>query len=391
MPGGDDTVQEMNRGVLNVYVAVPRTLESDWISLLRQFGFLNAKCREMGIQLNAHKGSHTGFGWESVPLDAPCICISMMDEADYTEEERGRAVELLKREGVACVIGLLQSQSDGVALYGVGGSALHIIRYSAPSEIPIAELPAVSELLDRLASKPQEGGAGVGGRVSEIHPGLFAGYGPDLYDLARAKPDVIVSLDSLPGSIWEDFRGQILYYPIAPYDALPFFILERLTVEVAALLEDGKRVALFCGEDCGRVGYAAACVLFLRGVQEPIDHLRQNWNASALSAKAQEDSVRRFCYRHVARVYWHCVHLTRHIQIDGIDAFKGDADIQRAVQRIGEALGDRARILLRFSGLLPSVRVMVEAPDMDKCRKAIDDFIRVVDQKGHYLGIVDGW
>ena len=374
-----------------MYVAVPRSLESDWISLLRQLGFLSTRCQERGILLNAHKGCQTGFGWESVTLDAPCVCISMMDESDYTEGERTKAVELLKRDGIACVIGLLRSKSDGVALYEVGDSALCIIRYSDPSEIRIVELSAVRKLLDGLAPAASEDDAHAAGKVSEIHPGLIAGYGSELYDLMQAKPDVIVSLDSLPGSVWEDFRGQILYYPIAPCDVLPFFILERLTVEVDALLEDRKRVAIFCGEDCGRVGYVAACVLFLRGIQEPIEHLRRNWEASALSVKAQEDGVRLFCYRHVARVYWHCVQLTRHIQIDSVDAFRDDADIRREFQRISEALGDKARILLRFSGLLPSVRVLVEAPDMDKCQRAIDDFVAVVKRTGHYLGLIEGW
>lgn len=384
-------MQGLERGVLNVYVAVPRPLESDWISLLRQLGSLNAQCRERGISLNTHKACKRGFEWNEVNLDAPCVCISMMDERDYTEGERTRAVELLRRDGVACVIGLIRSGSDGVAQYEVDGSALHIIRYSAPSKIRIVELPAVRRLLDVLAPGAPECEVDAGDAVRQIHPGLIAGRGLDLYDLLQEKPDVIVALDSLPGSIWEDFTGEILYYPIPPYGALPFNILERLAVEVAALLEDRKRVALVCGEDCGRVGYVAACVLYLCGVREPIDHLRRNWEASALSASAQEDSFKLFCYRHVARTYWHCVHLTRHIQIDSIDAFKGDEDIQREFYRIDEALGDEARILLRFSGLLPSVRILVEAPDMEQCQRAIDDFVRVVDRKGHYLGTVDGW
>ena len=120
-----------------------------------------------------------------------------------------------------------------------------------------------------------------------------------------------------------------------------------------------------------------------------MDDLRQNWDASALSVKAQEDSVRLFCYRHLARTYWACVHLTRHIQIDSIDAFKVDAEIRRAYGLIQEALGSEARIVLRFSGLLPSVRVMVEAPDMDQCRKAMDDFIGAVKRSGHFVDFVD--
>ena len=138
-------------------------------------------------------------------------------------------------------------------------------------------------------------------------------------------------------------------------------------------------------------GYVAACVLFQRGVPEPVDYLRQRWEASALSVSMQEHDVRFFCYRHVARTCWHCVQLTRHIQIDSIDAFKADADIRREFDRIKKALGDRSRIALRFSGLLPSVRIMVEAANAELCQRAIDDLVRVAEQKGHCLGVIDGW
>ncbi len=381
-------MQGPDRSVLNVYAAVPRALESDWISLLRQIGFLNAACQERGISLNTYKGCRTGFEWDGPGPDAPCVCMALMDEADYTEAVRAQAVELLRRGGVKCVIALLRSKSDGVAQYEVDGSALHIVRYSAPSGVRIAELPAVRRLLDELSPKAA---GDADGRVAQIHPGLIAGYGADLYALMQAKPDVIVALDSLPGAVWDDFRGAILYYPIAPYGVLPFFILERLVVEVDGLLEDRRRVALYCTEDCGRVGYVAACVLFQRGVRESVDYLRQHWQASALSVDMQESDVRLFCYRHVARTYWHCVQLTRHIQIDSIDAFKADQEIQGALQRVGESLGDRARIVLRFSGLLPSVRVMVEAANAELCQRAIDDLVAAVKRGGHYLGLIEGW
>lgn len=384
-------MREPDRSVLNVYVAAPRALESDWLSLLRQIGFLSTACQQRGIALNSYKGCQTGFEWEALRSDGPCVCISLMDEADYGEAVRSEAVELLRREGVACVIALLRSKSDGVAQYEVDGAVLHIIRYSAPSGVRIAELPAIRRLLDGLAPRASELEVEAEDRVIQIHPGLIAARGLELYDLMQARPDVIVALDSLPGSVWEDFRGELLYYPIPPYGVLPFFILERLAVEVDGLLEDRKRVALYCGEDCGRVGYVAACVLFLRGVREPVDHLRQRWEASALSVKAQEDDVRLFCHRHVARTCWHCVQLTRHIQIDSIDAFKADEDIRGALRRVGESLGERSRIALRFSGLLPSVRIMVEAANAELCQRAIDDIVRVVDRKGHCLGNIDGW
>lgn len=38
-----------------------------------------------------------------------------------------------------------------------------------------------------------------------------------------------------------------------------------------------------------------------------------------------------------------------------------------------------------------SIHALVEAASVELCRQAIDDFIRVIDRKGHFLGIVDGW
>lgn len=247
----------------------------------------------------------------------------------------------------------------------------------------------MQRLLQALASDAE---SGEDGRVSEIYTGFIVGRGPDPFETLQMNPDIIVALDSLSGDIWEqDFRGEILYYPIRPYGVVPFFILERLVVEVAARLEDRQRVALYCDEDCGRLGYVATCVLFHCGVREPIEHLRRNWDASALSVELQESDARLFCYRHMARTYWRCVQLTRHIQIDSIDTFKADEDIRRAVQQIREALGGKGRISFRFSGLLPSVRILVEAPDMEKCQEAIDTLIAAVKRSGHYEGMVHGW
>lgn len=382
-------MQAMNQRTLNLYMRIPGKLESDWISLLRQFGFLNTACQEKGITLNVHRSWKTGFRRMELSENGPCICAALMDEADYTAQERMAATELLKRGGVACVIGLLKSESDSVACYEVDGSALHIIHYSEPSEVRISELPAIQRLLNALAANGAEDD---GSRIRQIHPGLIAGCGSVLSELLRTNPDAIAVLDSLPGDIWDlGFRRDILYYPIKPCGTLPFLILERLAADVASRLEDGQRVALFSGEDSGCVGYVAACVLFLRGIRKPIDYLRQSWDASALSVEAQESSVRLFCYKHVVRDYRHCVQLARHIQIDSVEAFKSDRAIQWEVSRINDALGSEGRITFRFSEFLPSVRVLVEAPTMAQCESAIDALIDVLKLRGRFVGIVQGW
>ena len=72
-----------------------------------------------------------------------------------------------------------------------------------------------------------------------------------------------------------------------------------------------------------------------------------------------------------------------------MDAFQQDEDIRAAYQRIDAAMGEEARFLLRFSGQLPSVKIMAEAANPALCAHAMDDFIDIVKQKGHYIGTVE--
>ena len=225
--------------------------------------------------------------------------------------------------------------------------------------------------------------------AKELLPGLIAGDIWNMKDMLDRKPDTIVVLDRLPASVWDSgFEGEILYYPIEPFGVLPTKMLERLTGEIETRVRDGKRVAIFSREDCGRIGYVAACALFQLGVREPVYHIRRTWSAAALPVDAQESEVALFCYRHIAKIFWHCQQKSAHIQIDSIEAFQSDEDILRQFRRIEGALGEEARMILRFSGLLPSVRIMVEAASEALCEKALDDFIEVIKQTGHFVAIV---
>ena len=64
---------------------------------------------------------------------------------------------------------------------------------------------------------------------------------------------------------------------------------------------------------------------------------------------------------------------------------KNDPDVQAAVQRVTEALGDDGRILVRESGTEPVIRVMVEAGNNEVCEKYVDSVIDVIRQKGHIV------
>ena len=62
---------------------------------------------------------------------------------------------------------------------------------------------------------------------------------------------------------------------------------------------------------------------------------------------------------------------------------QNDPDVQQAVAKVADALGDTGRILVRESGTEPVIRVMVEAETESLCEKYVDQVIEVIKAKGH--------
>ena len=62
---------------------------------------------------------------------------------------------------------------------------------------------------------------------------------------------------------------------------------------------------------------------------------------------------------------------------------QNDPDVQAAVAKVSEELGDEGRILVRESGTEPVIRVMVEAGSDETCAKYVDQVIDVIREKGH--------
>ena len=135
--------------------------------------------------------------------------------------------------------------------------------------------------------------------ANEVIPRLMLGGINELDFMLRWKPDVLVPLDRLPGSVWETgFRGEILYYPITDFGILPRDVLEKLVSAVTERMGAGKRVAIFCSGGRGRTGYVSACVLFKLGKSDdPVTFLRQNYSLGAVETDEQMHEVEWFCHR----------------------------------------------------------------------------------------------
>ena len=71
------------------------------------------------------------------------------------------------------------------------------------------------------------------------------------------------------------------------------------------------------------------------------------------------------------------------VRVSDKEAAQSDPDVQAAVAKVAEALGDTGRILVRPSGTEPVVRVMVEAPEKEICRQYVDEVVAVIQAKGY--------
>ncbi|MBQ6474768.1 MAG: phosphoglucosamine mutase [Clostridia bacterium] len=73
----------------------------------------------------------------------------------------------------------------------------------------------------------------------------------------------------------------------------------------------------------------------------------------------------------------------KNVRVKSKPAAQNDPDVQAAVKRVAEELGDTGRILVRESGTEPVIRVMVEAETDEICEKYVDSVIDVITAKGH--------
>lgn len=72
----------------------------------------------------------------------------------------------------------------------------------------------------------------------------------------------------------------------------------------------------------------------------------------------------------------------KNVRVSDKTAVKNDAEVQNAIKRAGEALGDTGRILVRESGTEPLIRVMAEAATVEECNKYTDEICSVIRERG---------
>ena len=71
------------------------------------------------------------------------------------------------------------------------------------------------------------------------------------------------------------------------------------------------------------------------------------------------------------------------VRVSDKAAAQNDPEVQAAVRKAADALGDTGRILVRESGTEPLIRVMVEAESDEVCRKYVDEVVSVIKDRGH--------
>ena len=73
----------------------------------------------------------------------------------------------------------------------------------------------------------------------------------------------------------------------------------------------------------------------------------------------------------------------KNVRVKSKPEAQNDPDVQAAVKKVADQLGDTGRILVRESGTEPVIRVMVEAESDELCEKLVDSVIEVITAKGH--------
>lgn len=75
----------------------------------------------------------------------------------------------------------------------------------------------------------------------------------------------------------------------------------------------------------------------------------------------------------------------KNVRVKSKPEAQNDPDVQAAVAKVANELGQDGRILVRESGTEPLIRVMVEAGSIETCEQKVDSVIDVIKEKGHVV------
>ncbi|MCB7305999.1 phosphoglucosamine mutase [Bariatricus massiliensis] len=78
--------------------------------------------------------------------------------------------------------------------------------------------------------------------------------------------------------------------------------------------------------------------------------------------------------------------LLKNVRVSDKKTARENPEVVKAVETVGECLGDDGRILVRESGTEPVIRVMVEASTDELCAKYVNQVIDVMEQQGLIVG-----
>ena len=71
------------------------------------------------------------------------------------------------------------------------------------------------------------------------------------------------------------------------------------------------------------------------------------------------------------------------VRVTSKDDAINDEQVQDAFKKINEEIGEDGRISLRKSGTEPVIRIMVEYPNVEGCKKYIDRMYNVIKKRGY--------
>ena len=75
--------------------------------------------------------------------------------------------------------------------------------------------------------------------------------------------------------------------------------------------------------------------------------------------------------------------ITENIRVNDKKAAMADADMQKAIREVSEALGDSGRVLVRHSDTESLIRIMIEAQSSEDCKMYADRIAEVLYRKGY--------